>query len=191
MLGCFYRENSFTANLHHQKRSLYGRLQDGQARWYMIQTLLLNMTFLFLMLPFPLLYMRVGGRQRKEKEPIFFLELPVPAPCPSSHQTSTPAGVSSGAQLIARTRRAQATKRAAPPRPPKSLPFHVLLLIKAAVFRSQRHFCVKRMRCQVIFILPINQFGGIVPGKPAVDLLLPIVNLPLFPHHWDSVPLHL
>lgn len=29
-LAVFYRENSFTATLRHQKRLLYGRLQDGK-----------------------------------------------------------------------------------------------------------------------------------------------------------------
>lgn len=46
------------------------------------------------------------------------------------------------------------------------------------------------MGCQVILIFPIEQLGSI-PGKPAVYLLLPVVDFPLFPDHGDLVPLHL
>ena len=43
---------------------------------------------------------------------------------------------------------------------------------------------------QVIFVLSIKQLGSI-PGKPAVYLLLPIVDFPLFPDHWDLASFHL
>lgn len=46
------------------------------------------------------------------------------------------------------------------------------------------------MGCQVILVFTIEQLGG-VPGKPAVYLLLPVVDFPLFPDHWDLVPFHL
>lgn len=46
------------------------------------------------------------------------------------------------------------------------------------------------MGCQVILVLAVEQLGG-VPGKPAIYLLLPVVDFPLFPDHWDLVPFHL
>ena len=44
---------------------------------------------------------------------------------------------------------------------------------------------------QVVFIPPVNQVGGVVPGKPAVHLLFPVVDFPLLPHHWDLVSFYL
>lgn len=129
------------------------------------------------------------GRWGEGNSVFFTASYPYPLPKQTSELHSSKGRLWSAAHC--KSQACTSNKRAAPPRPPKSLPFHALLLIKAAGFRSQCRLCVKRMRCQVIFILPINQLGGIVPGKPAVYLLFPVVNLPLFPHHWDSVPFHL
>lgn len=86
-------------------------------------------------------------------------------------------------------------KRAAP-WPPHITVLHALASLRLPASElsgrspAKCHPCVKRMGGQVILVLPVNQFGGVVPGKPAVYLLFPIVNLPLLPDHWDLVAFH-
>lgn len=47
------------------------------------------------------------------------------------------------------------------------------------------------MGCQVVLVLPVDQAGSVVPGKPAVHLLLPVVDPPLLPDHRDLVTFNL
>lgn len=57
--------------------------------------------------------------------------------------------------------------------------------------RAEGGLGVKRMGRQVALVLPVEQACSVVPGKPAVHLLLPVVDPPLLPDHRDLATFNL
>lgn len=71
-----------------------------------------------------------------------------------------------------------------------TLMLRVLVSESPGCSQAEWSLWVKRMGCQVILVLSIEQLGSI-PGKPAVYLLFPIVDFPLFPDHRNLVSFYL
>lgn len=187
------KKTSFIATFLHQKGLLYDRLTEQISR--------LGQDTDFVAFSYDLSPLRgcgQGGERQEEggerNDICSQASRPYPLPRQTSDLRCTRGGSRSPANCQ-ELRRVQAMKRAAP-WPPHITVLHALASLRLPASElsgrspAKCHPCVKRMGGQVILVLPVNQFGGVVPGKPAVYLLFPIVNLPLLPDHWDLVAFH-